>query len=241
MNRDSAEEYTEQELNAIKNILDCKNDFYKLFSVTKEANSEEIIKQYRLLALKFHTDKSRVPGSEEAIKLINVAKETLCDPQKRAIYDSKLKEEKEWRESAHKQQNRNYYNYKYTVIVVEPNDGPNSNLKFILFMGFISLVLMPSIAWISLSKEPVYSLTKSMEYSLMYKTRKLGLSFYVKKDFWYKYDYEKLEKIKSDVEKDAQNLKASVNKNYSVRPFTEYVLFFTFLYGFNSLVTIRQT
>jgi hypothetical protein len=100
---------------------------------------------------------------------------------------------------------------------------------------------MPSIAWISLSKEPVYNLTKSMEYSLMYKTWKLGLSFYVKKDFWYKYNYEKLEQIKSEVEKYAQDLKTSVNKTYSVRPITEYVLFFKFLYGFNSLVTIRQT
>jgi len=63
----------------------------------------------------------------------------------------------------------------------------------------------------------------------------------VKKNFWYKYNYEKLEQIKSEVEKYAQHLKTSVNKTYSVRPITKYVLFFTFLYGFNSLVTVRQT
>jgi DnaJ-class molecular chaperone len=90
MNRKCGDEYTEQRLKipAIKNTLDCKNDFYKLFGVTEETDSEQIIKKYRLLALKFDTDKSRAPGSEEAIKLINIAKQTLCDPQKRGIFDS---------------------------------------------------------------------------------------------------------------------------------------------------------
>lgn len=61
---------------------------YKLFGVSKDAEIEDITRQYKKMALQNHPDKN--PGdkaSEERMKSINDAYETLSDAKKRAEYD----------------------------------------------------------------------------------------------------------------------------------------------------------
>ncbi len=58
--------------------------YYDLLGVSKKATQDEIRKAFRKLALKAHPDKG---GDPAKFQEINVAYETLSDPEKRDIYD----------------------------------------------------------------------------------------------------------------------------------------------------------
>lgn len=63
-------------------------DYYKVLGVAKEASQEEIKKQYRKLAVKYHPDKNQGnKQAEEHFKEIGEAYEVLSDPVKRKKYD----------------------------------------------------------------------------------------------------------------------------------------------------------
>ena len=63
-------------------------DYYKELGVGKTATPAEIKKAYRMLAKKYHPDKTRGDkAAEEKFKEINEANEVLSDPVKRKKYD----------------------------------------------------------------------------------------------------------------------------------------------------------
>lgn len=67
-------------------------NYYEILELTKEANLEDIKKQYRKLAMKYHPDRTAGDKKkEELFKNISVAYETLSDPVKKKNYDSQLK------------------------------------------------------------------------------------------------------------------------------------------------------
>jgi molecular chaperone DnaJ len=64
------------------------SDYYQLLGVSRSADTEEIKKAYRQLALKYHPDRNQ--GSKEAeerFKEVTRAYEILRDSEKRAVYD----------------------------------------------------------------------------------------------------------------------------------------------------------
>jgi len=63
-------------------------DYYKILGVDKKASKEEIKKQYRKLAQKYHPDRNQGnKAAEEKFKEISEANEVLSNDEKRAKYD----------------------------------------------------------------------------------------------------------------------------------------------------------
>ncbi len=66
------------------------NNLYDILEIKKEASHNEIKKQYKILALKWHPDKnqSNKVFAENKFKEISKAYEILGDPDKKKLYDS---------------------------------------------------------------------------------------------------------------------------------------------------------
>ena len=62
-------------------------DYYTILQVSKDASQDEIKKQFRLLAKKWHPDKKQSNDAEEKMAQINMAYEVLSDYKRRKMYD----------------------------------------------------------------------------------------------------------------------------------------------------------
>jgi len=63
-------------------------DFYKTLEIERNASSDDIAKSYRRLARKYHPDLNPDDArAKERFKKIQVAYDTLSDPEKRKLYD----------------------------------------------------------------------------------------------------------------------------------------------------------
>ena len=67
-----------------------EKNYYEQLGVSREASPEEIKKSYRKLARKYHPDVSKESDAEAKMQAINVAYDTLSDPEKKAEYDQML-------------------------------------------------------------------------------------------------------------------------------------------------------
>ena len=62
-------------------------DYYAILQVSKDASQNEIKKQFRLLAKKWHPDKKQSNDAEEKMAQINISYEVLSDHKRRKMYD----------------------------------------------------------------------------------------------------------------------------------------------------------
>ncbi len=69
--------------------MDSKN-FYDILELPKDSNINDIKKQYRKLALKWHPDRNKEENAESKFKEISQAYEILGDPIKKQMYDNKF-------------------------------------------------------------------------------------------------------------------------------------------------------
>ena len=60
----------------------AKRDYYEVLGVSKTSSSDEIKKQYRKLALKFHPDRNKSSEAAEHFKEISEAYAVLSDTEK---------------------------------------------------------------------------------------------------------------------------------------------------------------
>lgn len=67
--------------------MSAKRDYYEVLGVSKTTSLDEIKKQYRKLALKFHPDRNKSAEASEHFKEISEAYAVLSDPEKKQIYD----------------------------------------------------------------------------------------------------------------------------------------------------------
>jgi curved DNA-binding protein CbpA len=67
--------------------MSSKRDYYEVLGVSKSTSIDELKKQYRKLALKFHPDRNKSAEAPEHFKEISEAYAVLSDAEKRQLYD----------------------------------------------------------------------------------------------------------------------------------------------------------
>ena len=67
--------------------MSAKRDYYEVLGISKSSSIDELKKQYRKLALKFHPDRNNSSDAPEHFKEISEAYAVLSDPEKRQLYD----------------------------------------------------------------------------------------------------------------------------------------------------------
>ena len=69
-----------------------KKNFYKVLGVNQKADPEKIRRAYRRAVKRYHPDVS--PRNEDKFREVQEAYETLSDPEKKALYDREIVEER---------------------------------------------------------------------------------------------------------------------------------------------------
>lgn len=80
--------YTEEQVQEIQRFNKINmDDYYAVLAIEKNADDLSVKKAYKRLALKFHPDKNRAPGADEAFKAVSRAFTVLSDEGLRRQYD----------------------------------------------------------------------------------------------------------------------------------------------------------
>ena len=69
-------------------IIIAKKDYYDILTVNKNANEDEIRKEYKKLAIKFHPDRNNSEFSSYAFKKVSHAFTVLSNKEKKQRYDT---------------------------------------------------------------------------------------------------------------------------------------------------------
>ncbi len=156
--------------------------------------------------------------------MINVARDHLIDPQKRKDYhlkrviklsnESVNQNENFFDSDYEKEQNEEQESYQKNNQIFEEQGvwrqmKVGINNKCIIFITIVCLIVMPFIAWMSVSSEAAYNLHKTPKHSNLLKIRNLGVHYYVSKLFWSKYDSKQIIRFESEIEDYVNRLKAS--------------------------------
>lgn len=68
-------------------LVHAGRDFYSILGIRRNANDKEIKKAFRKLSLKYHPDQNPSEAAKQKYLDINMAYETLTDPEKRKMFD----------------------------------------------------------------------------------------------------------------------------------------------------------
>ncbi|ENN78030.1 J domain-containing protein [Dendroctonus ponderosae] len=79
-------------MTSVAEILDYKRkdreDYYSILGCDEHSSVEQISQEYKVRALQYHPDKNAGDKEmEEKFQLLNEAKETLTNPEKKTLYD----------------------------------------------------------------------------------------------------------------------------------------------------------
>jgi len=69
-----------------------KKNYYEILSLPKDCSEEDIKREYKILARRFHPDKSKFSKAIDVFQKIGLAYSCLSDPEKREFYDKHGKE-----------------------------------------------------------------------------------------------------------------------------------------------------
>ena len=95
------------EPNKVLTVMTWKN-YYQVLQVDPAAEKEIIEAAYRRLAAKYHPDVSKASDATFRMQEINEAYDTLCDPNKRFLYDKKLADRTSSVSTKYKRENAQY-------------------------------------------------------------------------------------------------------------------------------------
>ena len=106
------------------------DNFYQVLELPLEATQEQIKKNYRTLAKKYHPDKN--PDGEDKFKQIASAYQTLSDPEKKIEYDESISRDLTTNEESDSL-NKKYSEYKSFNLSDLNNDLKSDDFIFEIF------------------------------------------------------------------------------------------------------------
>ncbi|CAO3692962.1 unnamed protein product [Rhizopus stolonifer] len=173
--------FSPEQQNAVKAVLACKKDYYKVLAVEKTATDIEIKKAYRKKALIFHPDKNSAPGADEAFKLVAEAFGTLSDSNKRAIHDQGgTREMPRYRRRRENMSREEMYNAFFERQHRPHHYQRRQEAGFGEYFPFIMIILVLVLSiLVSVENEPLYAFEAAASNTQKRDTAKNNIRYYV--------------------------------------------------------------